>query len=77
MTDKRVRGSNHLQRALEITMREALDGMEQLAAVSGYGTAPGCYRIISIEKPPAPDYEYDGEIRDADILPFPSRARGA
>ena len=38
--------------ALEMTMRDALDGLEELASLDGYWFKSGCLEILSIEPPP-------------------------
>ncbi|MFP5505900.1 MAG: hypothetical protein ACLGH6_06860 [Gammaproteobacteria bacterium] len=40
---------------LEMTMRDVLDGLEELASLDAYGFEPGCVEILGIERPaPAP-----------------------
>jgi|GEM_PF-2282439 len=38
--------------ALEMTMRDVLDGMEEFTATSAWESTPGCFEILSIEPPP-------------------------
>ena len=38
--------------ALEMTMRDVLDGMEELSTMVGFATAAGCMEILSVEPPP-------------------------
>lgn len=39
------------KQALEMTMRDALDGMEELACLDVYWFESGCLEILSIEPP--------------------------
>ena len=41
-------------KALELTMRDVLEGLEQMALVEGYGDYGDCFEILSIE-PATPD----------------------
>ena len=49
LTRKPVRGDL----ALEMTMRDVMDGLEEQAVIAAYATAAGCVEILSIEPPGA------------------------
>lgn len=42
--------------ALEMTMRDVLDNMEDMSCGAAYDSTPDCFEILSIE-PPAPPTE--------------------
>ena len=49
--------------ALEMTMRDVMDGLEEQAVIASYATAAGCVEILSIEPP------------RAEVHPLPRRSR--
>ncbi|HWS03343.1 MAG TPA: hypothetical protein VN448_08105 [Gammaproteobacteria bacterium] len=61
--------------ALELTMRDALAGMEELASLEGYWSDTHCLEILSIE-PSRPVECSTAETRSsAAILIFPEQRR--
>lgn len=63
--------------ALELTMRDALAGMEELASLEGYWFDTQCLEILSIEPPrPAESVITAAPVRSrAAILNFPEQRR--
>jgi hypothetical protein len=63
--------------ALELTMRDALAGLEELANLDGYGFEANCLEILSIESP-RPDACVAAPAEpcvSAAILNFPAQRR--
>jgi len=56
---------------LEMRMRDALDGMEQLASMYGYGRLPADMEILTAETPPIPHPQAVIPRAEAQILQFP------
>lgn len=51
MNFSRMNPTERARLALEITMRDVLDGMEELASLDAYWFEPGCLEILGIERP--------------------------
>lgn len=52
MRHTRFTATDRARLALELTMRDALDGMEELASLDAYWFDAGLLEILSIEPPP-------------------------
>lgn len=64
--------------ALELTMRDALEGLEELASADAFWFDPGCVEILGIE-PPLPETPsnvtpFKRVAPAATILDFPQRS---
>ena len=61
--------------ALELTMRDALEGLEELASVDAFWFDPGCVEILGIEPPvretPANVTPFKRTAPTATVLDFP------
>ena len=55
--------------ALEMTMRDVMDNLEDLGSQYAYTSAPGCFEILSIEPP---EQAAAPTRRSADILAHPA-----
>ena len=62
----------HSKMGLEMCMRDALDGMEQLASMYAYGRLPADMEILDSGHPPVPQQQTAPPRLDAQILQFPS-----
>ncbi|GAB6044092.1 hypothetical protein [Endothiovibrio diazotrophicus] len=69
VTRKPVRGDL----ALEMTMRDVMDAMEEQAIIAAYATAAGCVEILSVEPPLAEVHTLPRRHR-AEVVPL--RAAG-
>jgi len=61
----------HSKMGLEMRMRDALDGMEQLASMYAYGRLPADMEILTAEPPPIPQPQVVVPRTEAQILQFP------
>lgn len=61
--------------ALELTMRDALEGLEELASLDVYWFESGCLEILSIEPPVRESAPVITLARPAKILSFPEKHR--
>lgn len=61
----------HSKMGLEMRMRDALDGMEQLASMYAYGRLPAEMEILTAEPEPAPQQHVLPPPTEAQILQFP------
>ena len=57
--------------ALEMTMRDVMDNLEDLGSQQAYASIPGCFEILSIEPPEQPSAP---ARRSAAILAYPATA---
>lgn len=75
MTISRMSPADRAKLALELTMRDALDGMEELASLEACWFEAGCLEILSIERPaparPAPSQPCTHH--SAKLLTFPEK----
>lgn len=46
-----IKSTSYASRALELAMRDILDGLADLATWSAYRSVPGSFEILSIEPP--------------------------
>lgn len=78
MNISRMNPTDRARLALEITMRDVLDGMEELASLDAYWFESGCLEILSIERPapaaPKPIPLLHPGV-SANILTFPEKRR--
>lgn len=51
MNSRRLTPEDRAKLALELTMRDALDGLEELASLDVYRFEAGCMKILGIEPP--------------------------
>jgi len=70
VTHKPVRGDL----ALEMTMRDVMDGLEEQAVIAAYATTAGCMEILSVEPPTADPLPRPRRRRRAEVVPL--RAAG-
>ena len=82
MADKKQQPTRVNDRALEMVMRDVLDGMMELSLVSAYGERNVDFEIIAIERADSDggdavstDQEPDG--CSADIISFPQLRKAA
>ena len=68
MNSRHLTPEDRAKLALELTMRDALDGLEELASLDVYRFEAGCMRILGIEPP---------NQLASQVTPFPKRSRPA
>ena len=69
--------AHRAQLALELRMRDALSGLEELASLDVYWFEPGCMEILGIEPPvrPSAPAVKPAAVPHAKILDFPQAQR--
>lgn len=68
--------SNPDDLALELTMRDVLDGMEEMVSTDALYFDSSCMQILSIEAPGRAD-PVSGKPETAQLIPFPKLACSA
>ncbi|HKK14836.1 MAG TPA: hypothetical protein VKA14_09265 [Gammaproteobacteria bacterium] len=58
------------RQALELTMRDTLGGLEELATLSAWEFAPGCMEILAIEPPGPADAPHRRPPPAAEVVPL-------
>lgn len=72
MTRRRNPAAERAKLALELTMRDALDGLEEWVSLDLYRFETGCFEILSIERPvqahasPTPHHSVSAKILNFD-----------
>lgn len=77
MTMLRLSPDERAKLALELTMRDALGGLEELVNMDIYRVEPGCFEILGIERPVpirAPISAISQQSEPANILTFPKKS---
>jgi hypothetical protein len=80
MADKKQQPTRVSDRALEMVMRDVLDGMMELSLVSAYSNRNVDFEIIAIERVDADSHDIVSAHRDAcsaDIISFPQLRKAA
>lgn len=76
MNFNRMNEADRARLALELTMRDVLDGMEELASLDAYWFDSGCLEILSVERPvprePGATHLHPAKT-PANILTFPEK----
>lgn len=74
MNFSRMNPTDRARLALELTMRDVLDGLEELASMDAYWFEPGCLEILGIERPAATTPAAAPQpCRSAKLLTFPEK----
>ncbi len=82
MADKKQQPTRVSDRALEMVMRDVLDGMMELSLVSAYSEHGVDFEIISIEREHVDDHhaasaDKEPDAYSADIISFPQLRKAA
>jgi hypothetical protein len=73
MNFSRLNETDRARLALELTMRDALEGMEELASLDTYWFDSGCLEILSIEPPHPSEIRGVPRHASANVLTFPEK----
>ena len=66
----------HGDKALEMIMRDVIDGMEEIANMAGYSPQPGsCFEILEIVADEPEQHAPPQELPSADIVPLHKHAK--